>query len=454
MSTSDTIIAQATPPGRGGVGILRISGRAARDVAQAVLGKLPKPRYADYLPFQDADGSTLDQGIVLWFPGPNSFTGEDVLELQGHGGPVILDLLLKRIIALENVRIARPGEFSERAFLNDKLDLAQAEAIADLIDASSEQAARSAVNSLQGAFSNRIHHLVEALTHLRIFVEAAIDFPDEEIDFLSDGKIEAKLNTVMGDLDAVRAEARQGSLLREGMKVVIAGRPNAGKSSLLNALAGREAAIVTDIAGTTRDVLREHIHLDGMPLHIIDTAGLREASDEVERIGIERAWNEIEQADLVLFMVDGTTTEATEPADIWPEFMARLPASLPIVVVRNKADITGEALGQTEVNGHSLIRLSARTGDGVDLLRDHLKQVMGFNHNMEGGFLARRRHLQALEQAAQHLVQGKDQLLGAWAGELLAEELRLAQQSLSEITGEFTSDDLLGRIFSSFCIGK
>ncbi|MFU2315294.1 tRNA uridine-5-carboxymethylaminomethyl(34) synthesis GTPase MnmE [Rahnella sp. PCH160] len=454
MSTSDTIIAQATPPGRGGVGILRISGRAARDVAQAVLGKLPKPRYADYLPFQDTDGSTLDQGIALWFPGPNSFTGEDVLELQGHGGPVILDLLLKRIVALENVRIARPGEFSERAFLNDKLDLAQAEAIADLIDASSEQAARSAVNSLQGVFSQRIHHLVEALTHLRIFVEAAIDFPDEEIDFLSDGKIETKLNTVMGDLDAVRAEARQGSLLREGMKVVIAGRPNAGKSSLLNALAGREAAIVTDIAGTTRDVLREHIHLDGMPLHIIDTAGLREASDEVERIGIERAWNEIEQADLVLFMVDGTTTAATEPAEIWPEFMARLPASLPIVVVRNKADITGEALGQTEVNGHSLIRLSARTGDGVDLLRDHLKQVMGFNHNMEGGFLARRRHLQALEDAAQHLVQGKDQLLGAWAGELLAEELRLAQQSLSEITGEFTSDDLLGRIFSSFCIGK
>ena len=454
MSTSDTIIAQATPPGRGGVGILRISGRAARDVALAVLGKLPKPRYADYLPFRDADGSTLDQGIALWFPGPNSFTGEDVLELQGHGGPVILDLLLKRIISLDGVRIARPGEFSERAFLNDKLDLAQDEAIADLIDASSEQAARSAVNSLQGAFSKRIHHLVEALTHLRIFVEAAIDFPDEEIDFLSDGKIEAQLNTVINDLDAVRAEARQGSLLREGMKVVIAGRPNAGKSSLLNALAGRDAAIVTDIAGTTRDVLREHIHLDGMPLHIIDTAGLREASDEVERIGIERAWNEIEQADLVLFMVDGTTTSATEPAQIWPEFMARLPAALPLVVVRNKADITDEALGMTEVNGHSLIRLSARTGDGIDLLRDHLKLVMGFNHNMEGGFLARRRHLQALEQAAEHLIQGKDQLLGARAGELLAEELRMSQLALSEITGEFTSDDLLGRIFSSFCIGK
>jgi len=454
MSHSDTIVAQATPPGRGGVGILRVSGARAAEVAQQLLGKLPKPRYADYLPFTDADGSVLDQGIALWFPGPNSFTGEDVLELQGHGGPVILDLLLKRIVALPGVRIAQPGEFSERAFLNDKLDLAQAEAIADLIDASSEQAARSAVNSLQGVFSTRVNQLVEALTHLRIYVEAAIDFPDEEIDFLSDGKIEAQLNAVMADLDGVRAEARQGSLLREGMKVVIAGRPNAGKSSLLNALAGRDAAIVTDIAGTTRDVLREHIHIDGMPLHIIDTAGLREASDEVERIGIERAWQEIEQADRVLFMVDGTTTDATEAAAIWPDFVSRLPPELPITVVRNKADVTGEPLGLTEVNGHSLIRLSARTSAGVDELRDHLKQSMGFAGNMEGGFLARRRHLQALELAATHLLQGKAQLLGAWAGELLAEELRLAQQALSEITGEFTSDDLLGRIFSSFCIGK
>ncbi|QDX31845.1 tRNA uridine-5-carboxymethylaminomethyl(34) synthesis GTPase MnmE [Dickeya poaceiphila] len=454
MSHTDTIVAQATPPGRGGVGILRISGRRAADVAQAVLGKLPKPRYADYLPFHDTDGSVLDQGIALWFPGPNSFTGEDVLELQGHGGPVILDLLLKRVVALPDVRIARPGEFSERAFLNDKLDLAQAEAIADLIDASSEQAARSAVNSLQGVFSSRVHQLVEALTHLRIYVEAAIDFPDEEIDFLSDGKIEAMLNAVIGDLEVVRGEARQGSLLREGMKVVIAGRPNAGKSSLLNALAGRDAAIVTDIAGTTRDVLREHIHIDGMPLHIIDTAGLREASDEVERIGIERAWQEIEQADRVLFMVDGTTTDAVEPAAIWPEFMARLPSRLPITVVRNKADVTCEPLGMEDVGTYSLIRLSARTGDGVDLLRDHLKQSMGFTSNTEGGFLARRRHLQALEQAAQHLQQGHEQLVSAYAGELLAEELRLAQQALSEITGEFTSDDLLGRIFSSFCIGK
>ncbi|MFJ5429424.1 tRNA uridine-5-carboxymethylaminomethyl(34) synthesis GTPase MnmE [Pectobacterium actinidiae] len=454
MSNTDTIVAQATPPGRGGVGILRISGQAAAEVAHVVLGKLPKPRHADYLPFRDANGTTLDQGIALWFPSPNSFTGEDVLELQGHGGPVILDLLLQRILTLSNVRIARPGEFSERAFLNDKLDLAQAEAIADLIDASSEQAARSALNSLQGVFSTRINQLVEALTHLRIYVEAAIDFPDEEIDFLSDGKIEAQLNSVMADLDAVRAEAHQGSLLREGMKVVIAGRPNAGKSSLLNALAGREAAIVTDIAGTTRDVLREHIHIDGMPLHIIDTAGLRDASDEVERIGIERAWQEIEQADRVLFMVDGTTTQATEPEQIWPEFMARLPKTLPITIVRNKADVTGETLGIEDVNTHSLIRLSARTGEGIDTLRDHLKQSMGFTSNTEGGFLARRRHLQALELAAQHLIQGKEQLVSAYAGELLAEELRLAQQALSEITGEFTSDDLLGRIFSSFCIGK
>lgn len=454
INITDTIIAIATPPGRGGVGILRISGPTAKHIAQAVLGKLPKPRHADYLSFRDVEGSTLDQGIALWFPAPHSFTGEDVLELQGHGGPVILDLLLKRVLQLPGVRIARPGEFSERAFLNDKLDLAQAEAIADLIDASSEQAARSAINSLQGAFSIRIHQLVEALTHLRIYVEAAIDFPDEEIDFLSDGKIEAQLNEVIASLARVRAEARQGSLLREGMKVVIAGRPNAGKSSLLNALAGREAAIVTAIAGTTRDVLREHIHIDGMPLHVIDTAGLRETNDQVERIGIERAWSEIEQADRVLFMVDGTTTTATEPAEIWPEFMARLPTTLPITVVRNKADITEETLGITEVNGHSLVRLSARTGGGIDLLREHLKQSMGFTSNTEGGFLARRRHLQALEQADQHLSLGKEQLVSAYAGELLAEELRLAQQLLSEITGEFTSDDLLGRIFSSFCIGK
>ncbi len=451
---SDTIVAQATPPGRGGVGILRISGPKAQEVAKAVLGILPKPRYAHYLPFLAADGTTLDEGIALFFPNPNSFTGEDVLELQGHGGPVILDLLLKRILEISGVRIARPGEFSERAFLNDKLDLAQAEAIADLIDASSEQAAKSALSSLQGVFSKKINELVESLIHLRIFTEAAIDFPEEEIDFLSDGKIEAELDQVIQRLNEVRHEAKQGSLLREGMKVVIAGRPNAGKSSLLNALAGREAAIVTDIAGTTRDVLREHIHIDGMPLHIIDTAGLREASDEVERIGIERAWQEIDQADRVLFMVDSTTTNEANPEKLWPEFIERLPKNMPVTVIRNKADLTGEPLGYSEQNGYCLIQLSARTGEGITLLRDHLKQVMGFTSSTEGGFLARRRHLQALEKAAEHLNNGKYQLTTFHAGELLAEELRLAQEALSEITGQFTSDDLLGRIFSSFCIGK
>lgn len=450
----DTIVAQATPPGRGGVGILRVSGSKTQAVAQAVLGKLPKPRYAEYLPFLATDGSTLDSGIALFFPNPHSFTGEDVLELQGHGGPVILDLLLKRILEVPNVRIARPGEFSERAFLNDKLDLAQAEAIADLIDASSEQAAKSAISSLQGVFSKKVNALIESLIHLRIFTEAAIDFPEEEIDFLSDGKIEAQLDKVITHLNDVRHQAKQGSLLREGMKVVIAGRPNAGKSSLLNALAGRDAAIVTDIAGTTRDVLREHIHIDGMPLHIIDTAGLREANDEVERIGIERAWQEIEQADRVLFMVDGTQTSETNPDKLWPEFIEKLPKHLPITVIRNKVDLTGEALNYNEVNGYSLIQLSARTGEGVELLREHLKREMGFNSSTEGGFLARRRHLQALEKAAQHLDSGKEQLVVFHAGELLAEELRLAQEALGEITGVFTSNDLLGRIFSSFCIGK
>src|SRR3989338_42913 len=322
MYSTDTIAAQATATGRAGVGIIRVSGPAVSAVASAILGKVPKPRTAEYLPFLDEQKQTLDQGIALYFPGPNSFTGEDVLELQGHGGPVLLDMLLRRVLDIKDVRIARPGEFSERAFLNDKLDLTQAEAIADLIDASSEQAARSAMHSLQGEFSRKIHDLVEKMIYLRIYVEPAIDFPDEEIDFLSDGKVAGDLADIISDLAGIQKQATQGSILREGMRVVIAGRPNAGKSSLLNALAGREAAIVTEIAGTTRDVLREHIHIDGMPLHIIDTAGLREATDKVEQIGIERAWQEIEQADRVLFMVDGTTTNATSPAEIWPDFMS------------------------------------------------------------------------------------------------------------------------------------
>lgn len=452
--TTDTIVAQATAPGRGGVGIIRVSGPLAAHVAQTVTGRTLRPRYAEYLPFIDQHGQQLDQGIALFFPNPHSFTGEDVLELQGHGGPVVMDMLIRRILQINGVRPARPGEFSERAFLNDKLDLTQAEAIADLIDASSEQAAKSALQSLQGEFSKRIHKLVESLIHLRIYVEAAIDFPEEEIDFLADGKVSADLQTIIDNLAAVRREANQGAIMREGMKVVIAGRPNAGKSSLLNALSGKESAIVTDIAGTTRDVLREHIHIDGMPLHIIDTAGLRDAADAVEKIGIERAWQEIQQADRVLFMVDGTTTQASTPEDIWPEFVDKLPDNIGITVIRNKADQTGEPLGICHVNQPTLIRLSAKTGQGVDALREHLKQCMGFAGNQEGGFMARRRHLDALERAAEHLEIGQQQLEGFMAGEILAEELRITQQHLNEITGEFSSDDLLGRIFSSFCIGK
>ncbi|ATF75394.1 tRNA uridine-5-carboxymethylaminomethyl(34) synthesis GTPase MnmE [Pasteurella multocida] len=450
----ETIVAQATAPGRGGIGILRVSGPKAVEVAHAVLGKCPKPRMADYLPFKDSDGSVLDQGIALYFKAPHSFTGEDVLELQGHGGQVVLDLLLKRILQLEGLRLARPGEFSEQAFLNDKLDLAQAEAIADLIDASSEQAARSALKSLQGEFSNKVNQLVDSVIYLRTYVEAAIDFPDEEIDFLADGKIETHLNDIITQLDHVRSEAKQGSILREGMKVVIAGRPNAGKSSLLNALAGREAAIVTDIAGTTRDVLREHIHIDGMPLHIIDTAGLREATDEVERIGIVRAWSEIEQADRILLMLDSTETDNQDLEKVRSEFLTKLPSNIPVTIVRNKADLSGEKEGIVEQHGYTVITLSAKTQQGVSLLREHLKQSMGYQTNMEGGFLARRRHLEALEQAATHLQQGHVQLTQFYAGELLAEELRRVQNHLSEITGQFTSDDLLGNIFSSFCIGK
>ncbi|QYK01423.1 tRNA uridine-5-carboxymethylaminomethyl(34) synthesis GTPase MnmE [Shewanella psychrotolerans] len=452
--TTDTIVAQATAPGRGGVGIIRISGDKASEVAMTVLGHLPKTRYADYCDFKDANGKVIDQGIALYFKGPNSFTGEDVLELQGHGGQIVLDMLINRVMDVSGVRIAKPGEFSEQAFMNDKLDLTQAEAIADLIDATSEQAAKSALNSLQGEFSAQVHELVDQVTNLRLYVEAAIDFPDEEVDFLSDGKIAGSLYRIIDKLDSVQSSAKQGAIIREGMKVVIAGRPNAGKSSLLNALAGKESAIVTEIAGTTRDVLREHIHLDGMPLHIIDTAGLRDTTDTVEQIGIERAWAEIETADQVLFMVDGTTTNAVDPHDIWPDFIDRLPKNLGVTVVRNKADLTGEAMASTQEQGYQVFRLSAKTGLGVEELKAHLKSLMGYQSNLEGGFIARRRHLEALELASSHLLLGKEQLEVYQAGELLAEELRMCQMALSEITGKFTSDDLLGKIFSSFCIGK
>ena len=449
--SNDTIAAIATAPGRGGVGIIRVSGPDAADIALAVTGQTLSPRYAHYLPFIDAQAREIDQGIALYFPGPHSFTGEDVLELQGHGGPVVLGLLLEAV-KHHGARMARPGEFSERAFLNDKLDLAQAEAIADLIEASSEQAARNALSSLQGVFSDQVHALVESLIALRIYVEAAIDFPEEEIDFLSDGKVQGDLNTIIHELDALIIRAKQGQLVRDGMRVVIAGKPNAGKSSLLNALVERESAIVTDIAGTTRDVLKEHIHIDGMPLHIIDTAGLREASDAVEKIGIERAWAEIDQADRIILLIDAQ--EAIEhpdwqPENVWPEFTERLQHSDKVSVVYNKVDL---------VNAPALppasVQISAKTGVGIDALKAHLKSCIGYQSTTEGTFTARQRHLDALAAAANCLTQGAEQLAMHAAGELLAEDLRDAQNQLSEITGEFTPDDLLGRIFSSFCIGK
>lgn len=456
---TDTIAAIATPPGRGGIGIVRLSGPRAADIALRLLqrnSKLPVRR-AVFAAFRAEDGSAIDEGIALYFQTPHSFTGEDVVELQGHGGPVVMDLLLRRMLEL-GARLARPGEFSERAFLNDKLDLAQAEAIADLIDAGSEQAARSAVRSLTGVFSEKVQGLVESLIQLRMYVEAAIDFPDEEIDFLSDGHVERELRIVQRQLQEVMAQARQGALLREGMHAVIAGKPNAGKSSLLNALAGFEAAIVTDIAGTTRDVLRELIQIDGMPLHIIDTAGLRETSDIVEQEGVRRALREVEKADRLLFVYD--LAETPHPLEEAARFFSPLPPPEKLLLVANKCDLMpGLEPGRREQQdaqgrAYTEIVLSAQRGAGLAELRDALKAVMGFHAGETGLFTARRRHLDALARAQAALEVALQQLLQRGAGELVAEDLRVAQNALSEITGEFSSDDLLGRIFSSFCIGK
>lgn len=444
---ADTICAVATPPGQGGVGVVRVSGPLAATLADAVSGPLPRPRYAAFRRFRDADGSVLDEGLLLWFPAPHSFTGEDVVEFQGHGGPVLLDRLLRRLVDL-GARLARPGEFSERAFLNGKLDLAQAEAVADLIAASSEAAARAAMQSLSGAFSECVHALTDALIALRVHVESAIDFPDEEIDFLGDGAIAARLDAVCDELARVRSAAAQGQVLRDGMTVVIAGRPNAGKSSLLNALAQADTAIVTEIAGTTRDVLRERIQIDGMPLHVIDTAGLRDSADVVEQEGIRRAWQAIAGADRLLLVVD----DREGPGLLEEQVLAERPSQTPVTLIRNKIDLSGAPAGREEADGIPVIRLSARSGMGLDELRQHLKQVMGYTAG-EGSFTARRRHLDALDQAARHLDTAAAQLTSG-AGELMAEDLRQAQQALAEITGEFTTDDLLGAIFSTFCIGK
>lgn len=440
----DTIAALATPPGRGGVGIVRVSGPASAAIARAVLGRLPAPRQAEYLPFH-ADDEVLDTGLALYFPNPHSFTGEDVLELHGHGGPIVMDRLLARCLAL-GARAAQPGEFSRRAFLNGKLDLAQAEAVADLIDSASVEAARLAVRSLQGAFSQRVHALVDALTELRVYVESAIDFAEEEIDFLADGEVAERLEAAVQRLRQTLASARQGNLLREGLRVVIAGRPNAGKSTLLNALAGREVAIVTEVPGTTRDVLREQIAIDGLPLHIIDTAGLREAADAVEREGIRRAWAEIGEADHILYLAED---DSGEHDALYTRLAAAGP---PLTRVRTKIDLADAPPSQDPASGE--IRLSARTGAGLDSLREHLKRAAGYRSASEGEFMARRRHLDALQRAAGHLEAGRHQLHEAAAGELLAEELRLAQRALGEITGAVSADDLLGEIFASFCIGK
>ena len=451
MST-DTICAVATPPGRGGVGIIRVSGPKSGEIAEKIIQFRPTPRNAHYCDFTLKSGEVLDQGIALFFQNPNSFTGEDVLELQGHGGPVIMDMLLTEIIEL-GARHANPGEFSERAFLNDKLDLAQAEAIADLIEASSQQAAKQAINSLKGTFSTKINDLVDKLIHLRMYVESAIDFPEEEIDFLSDGFVKQDLNQIINDISDVLHQAQQGVLLKEGMKVVIAGRPNAGKSSLLNNLAERDVAIVTDIAGTTRDVLREHIHIDGMPLHIVDTAGLRDAPDQVEKIGIERAWNEINNADRILLMIDSTDADQLKVDEHWPEFTKVHNIVSKLTVIYNKIDESNHKVEENTSNFHELA-ISAKNGDGISELKHYLKSVMGYEGTTEGGFSARRRHITAIESAQKAILNGKLQLENYAAGELLAEDLRLAQEYLGEITGTFTPDDLLGKIFSSFCIGK
>ncbi len=448
MRTTDTIVAIATPPGRGGVGIVRVSGPVVTAIAQGLLGQVPPPRYATLANFGDAAGEVIDKGIALFFPAPHSFTGEDVLELQGHGGPVVMDLLFQRVLEL-GARAARPGEFSERAFLNDKLDLVQAEAIADLIDADTSAAARSATRSLQGEFSHRINALVDELVRLRMYVEAAIDFPEEEIDFLSDGKVSTDLQTLLDQLKAVEDSARIGRLLRDGMQVVIAGRPNAGKSSLLNALAGREAAIVTDIPGTTRDLIREQIQIDGMPLHLIDTAGLREGSDRVEQEGIRRARSQISQADRILWVFDDQADPQHEALD-----RKSLPTGIPLTLIRNKIDITATPAGLRETPEGVEIALSLRTGEGLELLRSHLKESVGYTDAQEGEFSARRRHLDALQRAREYLERGCYVFQKTGGGELLAEDLRQAQNALGEITGEITSDDLLGRIFASFCIGK
>jgi tRNA modification GTPase len=451
VSSPDTIVAVASAPGRGAVGVIRVSGPRVPQIATGILGVLPAPRRAHFSSFLDAHGKTVDEGIALYFAAPASYTGEHVLEIQGHGGALIVDMVLKRLLEL-GCRMARPGEFSERAFLNGKIDVAQAEAVADLIDAGTTAAARAAVRSLQGEFSARVADLKLRITSLRAYVEAAIDFPDEEIDFLSGEMLRERLASVFAAFESITVAARQGALLREGLTVVIAGKPNAGKSSLLNSLAGDEVAIVTDVPGTTRDLLRQQVHLDGLPLNLVDTAGLRPAMDVVEAEGVRRARNEIARADRVLYVVDtGADENASEQ---WSVQLEQLPAGVPVTLVFNKIDITGAPARLDDTAKPPRVFISARTGAGLELLRVHLKTSAGYLESESGAFAARRRHLDALNRARQHVQCAADTLSSTRAFELFAEDLRLAQHALGEITGEFTSDDLLGEIFGSFCIGK
>jgi tRNA modification GTPase len=453
VAITDTIAAIASAPGRGAVGVIRVSGPNVPQIAQSIIGNLPAPRVAQVAHFLAADGESLDRGLALYFPAPASYTGEHVLELQGHGGVLVLDSLLKRLLEL-GCRMARPGEFSERAFLNGKIDIAQAEAIADLIDAGSVAAARAAVRSMQGEFSAHVHELQARITELRTLVEAAIDFPDEELDFVPGSVLGRSIAEILMGFDAITATARQGALLREGLNVVIAGKPNAGKSSLLNKLVGDEIAIVTDQPGTTRDVLRQQVHLDGLPVNLIDTAGLRSAADVVEAEGVRRAVSELKRADRVLYILDAAVPAGESSASDLAAELNELPQDVPVTLIFNKIDLSGAQSNIDESRDPPRVFLSAKTGAGLDLLRAHLKNRAGFSGGDSGAFSARRRHLDALDRARSCVVQAAQTLTTTRAFELFAEELRRAQLALGEITGEFSSDDLLGEIFSSFCIGK